>query len=165
MVVDDIFRNRLEAIQINIVGLTAEDQLLVILGILHSRLHGGDLGMSRLDRRNDILLLVGIVGACILLVKLEQVGDQDPFGIVGSARIVIHVIVNELHRGFQRCPVLTDIRRFITYDILIKCREILTVGSLEILSIVAKPRQHLRRINDTRQLCRLALVKRVGLQS
>lgn len=48
-----------------VVCLIAEDELLVIVGVLHGCLHRRDLGVSLLDRFDNILLLVGIVSACV----------------------------------------------------------------------------------------------------
>ena len=55
MVVRHILGNDFEAGLIDLIRLIAEDELFVIVGILHGSLHRRDLGMSLLDRLYDIL--------------------------------------------------------------------------------------------------------------
>ena len=59
MVVDYVLGNDFEAGLIYLIRLIAEDELLVIVGFLHGSLHRRDLGVSFLDRRDNVLLLVG----------------------------------------------------------------------------------------------------------
>ena len=73
MVVDHVLGDDFEAGLVDLVCLIAEDELLVIVGILHGSLHRRDLGVSLLDRLDNILLLVGIVCACIACIKFEEI--------------------------------------------------------------------------------------------
>ena len=73
MVARHVLGNDFEAGLIYLIRLIAEDELLVIVGFLHGSLHRRDLGVSFLDRFDDILLLVGIVCACIGGIQFEEI--------------------------------------------------------------------------------------------
>ena len=73
MVVHHVLRYLFKALGIDLVCLIAEDELLVIVGILHGSLHRRYLGVSFRDRFDNVLLLVGIVRSCIGCIKLKEI--------------------------------------------------------------------------------------------
>ena len=73
MIVRHVLGDDFEAGLIDLVCLIAEDELLIIRGFLHGSLHRRDLGVRFLDRLDNILLLVGIVCACIACIKLKEI--------------------------------------------------------------------------------------------
>ena len=134
MVVCNIPRDRFEAGLVDLVCLLAEDHLLVIRGILHSRLHRRDLCVRVLDRFYDILLFVRIVLTCVRGIKIEQLGHGKRPCVGCSAGKGTRRIVNKSHRRFKVSVVLTCIGTFITHDIFVKGRQIPTVIFLVILA-------------------------------
>ena len=147
MVVCNIPRDRFEAGLIDLVCLLAEDHLLVIRGIFHSRLHRRDLCVRVLNRFYDILLFVRIVLTCVRGIKIEQLGHGKRLCVGRSAGKGIHHIVNESHRRFKVSVVLACIGAFIAHDIFVEGRQIPTVIFLVILAVMAQAGEHLARIN------------------
>ena len=138
MVVDHVLGDDFEAGLIDLVCLIAEDELLVIVGILHGSLHRRDLGVSLLDRFDDILLLVGIVCACVGRIQLEELGQRNVFGVGCSAGEGGYRIVNECHGCFELCGVLANIGALISHDKLVEGREITAVLLFEVLTVMAQ---------------------------
>ena len=152
MVVCNIPRDRFEAGLVDLVCLLAEDLLLVIRGIFHSRLHRRDLCVRVLDRFYDILLFVRIVLTCVCGIKLKQLGHGKCPCVGCSAGKGIRRIVNESHRRFKVSVVLAHIGAFIAHDIFVEGRQIAAVIFLVILAVMAQAGEHLARIDGVQAL-------------
>ena len=152
MIVCNIPRDRFEAGLVDLVCLLAEDHLLVIRGIFHSRLHRRDLCVRVLDRFYDILLFVRIVLTSVREIKLKQLGHGKCPCVGCSAGKGIRRIMNERHRRFKVSVVLTRIGAFIAHDIFVEGRQIATVIFLVILAVMAQAGEHLARIDGVQTL-------------
>ena len=160
MVVCNIPRDRFEAGLVDLVCLLAEDHLLVIRGIFHSRLHRRNLCVRVLDRFYDILLFVRIVLTCVRGIKIEQLGHGKRPCVGCSAGKGIRRIVNESHRRFKVSVVLTRIGAFIAHDIFVEGGQIAAVIFLVILAVMAQAGEHLARIDGVQALCLVDLHSR-----
>ena len=152
MVVDYVLGNDFEAGLIDLIRLIAEDELLVIVGFLHGSLHRRDLGVSFLDRRDNVLLLVGVVCTCIGDIQVEELGERNGFGVGGSAGMACHGIVNECHRRFKAYRVFTNVGALISHDILVEGWEIAAVLRFEVPSVMAKTGEYLCGIGGVQTL-------------